>query len=131
MLFRSGLLALPVSWPYRPEQTTGLAGGYDLRTLTLLPHSPRYLTFHEFDAEYVDKKPKVFLRFLEDVSGGDPEIICRIVEVMGYLFSGINRRCFFVAGTAPCSGKSTLGLLLQALVGEEQVSSISTYSRLV
>jgi len=102
-------------------------GVLDLRTLTLLPHSPRYLTFHEFDAEYVDKKPKVFLRFLEDVSGGDPEIICRIVEVMGYLFSGINRRYFFVAGTAPCSGKSTLGLLLQALVGEEQVSSISTH----
>ncbi len=27
-LFR-GLLALPVSCPYRAEQTTGLAGGYD------------------------------------------------------------------------------------------------------
>ena len=94
----------------------------------LLPHKPWYLTFHEFDADYVENpNPRVFLRFLSQSSGGDPEIERRIIEAIGFLLSGLNHRCFFVAGTAQSSGKSTLGLLLQALIGDEQVSSISTH----
>ena len=102
-------------------------GVLDLESMELHPHSSRYLTFHELEADYVQKKPKVFLRFLEQVSGWDSEISRRIAEVVGYLLSGLNHRYFFVAGTAPGSGKSTLGLLLQALVGADQVSSISTH----
>ena len=102
-------------------------GVLDLITMRLHPHSSRYLTFHQLDADYVEKKPKAFLRFLDQVSGGDAEIALRIAEVVGYLLSSLNHRYFFVAGTAQGSGKSTLGLLLQALIGPEQVSSISTY----
>ena len=101
-------------------------GVLDLESMELHPHSSRYLTFHELDADYVEKKPKVFLRFLEQV-GGDSEISRRVAEVVGYLLSSLNHRYFFVAGTAQGSGKSTLGLLLQALVGADQVSSISTH----
>ena len=50
-----------------------------------------------------------------------------IVEAMGYIFSGMNRRIFFVAGTAHGSGKSTLGILLQSLIGDQYVSNISTH----
>lgn len=102
-------------------------GVLDLNTMELRPHSSTYLTFYELDADYSKKMPRVFLRFLEQVSGGDPEISRRIAEVVGYLLSGLNHRFFFVAGTAQGSGKSTLGLLLQELIGADQVSSISTH----
>lgn len=122
---------IPADYHRRLQRSKNLVvmnnGVLDLNTLTLLPHNKYYLTFHEFDAEYVDKKPKVFIRFLEQVSGGDPEIMQRIVEAMGYIFSGMNRRIFFVAGTAHGSGKSTLGILLQSLIGDQYVSNISTH----
>ena len=122
---------IPANYQMRLNQSKYLVvlrnGVLDLRTLKLLHHSPKYLTFHEFDAEFVDRKPNAFLRFIRDVGRGDPEIALRITESVGFLLSGMNSRYFFVAGTAQCSGKSTLGLLLQHLIGEEQVSSLSTH----
>lgn len=122
---------VPANYEVRLNQSKHLVvlrnGVLDLRTLKLLHHSPKYLTFHEFDAEFVDRKPNVFLRFIRDVGRGDPEIALRLSESVGFLLSGMNCRYFFVAGTAQCSGKSTLGLLLQHLIGEEQVSSLSTH----
>jgi putative DNA primase/helicase len=46
-------------------------------------------------------------------------------EVIGYLLSGANQaKAFFVIGTAPDSGKSTLALLISKLIGEEYTCSI-------
>ena len=98
-------------------------GVLDLQTLKLRPHSADYLTFYELDVKWKQEiHAPHFKKYLESVSGG--EIIKRIVEVFGYLLSPVNEgKCFFVMGMAPDSGKSTLGNLLQRLLGEEYVIS--------
>lgn len=56
---------------------------------------------------------------------GDRSIVRLTLEVMGYLMSSLNAcKKFFVIGTAPDCGKSTLALLLKALIGEGFVVSI-------
>lgn len=104
-------------------------GVLDLRREKLLPHSPKHLTFYELDAKWEKSNhAPEFQHFLEKVSRGDHEIIQRILEVIGYLLSPINEgKCFFVMGTAPNSGKSTLGELLKRLLGNDLVSSRATY----
>ena len=104
-------------------------GVLDLLTMKLLPFSPKYLTFYELRASWgkYSDAPE-FDKFLEKISGNDDEIICRIMEVIGYLLSSINEgKCFFVMGTAPNSGKSTLGKLLEALLGQELTMSRSPH----
>ena len=103
-------------------------GVLNLKKLELSTHSKEYLTFYEIDAEWIeDAVPTRFIDFLEEVSMQDEEIQCRIKEAIGYLLSPINAgKCFFVMGTAPNSGKSTLGNLLLKLIGEEFVISRST-----
>lgn len=99
-----------------------------MKTMELLPHSSEYLTFYELKATWRKKSSaRCFERFLQSASGGDTEIELRIKESMGYLLSPINEgKFFFVMGTTPNSGKSTLGHLLRKLVGEDYVSSLST-----
>lgn len=103
-------------------------GVLNLKTMEILPHSSQYLTFYELKATWRKKSSaRCFERFLQSASGGDMEIELRIKESMGYLLSPINEgKFFFVMGTAPNSGKSTLGHLLRHLVGEDYVSSLST-----
>lgn len=103
-------------------------GVLNLKTMVLLQHSPEYLTFYELKAKWHrNLSSRHFEQFLRSVSGGDHEIELRIKESMGYLLSPINDgKLFFVMGTAPNSGKSTLGRLLRQLIGEAYVSSLST-----
>lgn len=104
-------------------------GVLDLRTLKLLSHSKKYLTFYELDAEWTGGiRPKVFEKFVEDISNGNPSIGIRVLEVMGYLLSPYNQgKKFFVMGTAHDSGKSTIGELLEQLIGSENVAHLSTH----
>ncbi len=103
-------------------------GVLNLKTMELLQHSPEYLTFYELKAKWhKNLSARHFEQFLQSVSGGDYEIELRVKESMGYLLSPINEgKLFFVMGTAPNSGKSTLGRLLRQLIGEAYVSSLST-----
>ena len=104
-------------------------GVLDLWDMKLLLHSHKYLTFYELDAFWnKDTHSPTFENFLEKISGGDTEIIQRIKEVMGYLLSPVNEgKYFFVMGTTPNSGKSTLGELLRKLLGSENVISRAPY----
>lgn len=104
-------------------------GILDLRSLKLLRHSPEHLTFYELDAEWrKNTDVKYFRKFLRDVSGGDHEIETRIKETIGYLLSPSNDgKCFFVLGVAHDSGKSTVGRLLQEIIGERYVVYRATY----
>lgn len=102
-------------------------GVLDMETLRLISHSPRYLTFHELDAEWTDDEPEIFNKFLEEISGGNKQIKRRMKEVLGCLLSGQQLKAFFIMGTAANSGKSTLGRLLHRLLGDDKVCSISTY----
>lgn len=103
-------------------------GILDLRTMELNPHSSKYLTFYQLDAEWKSNtEPKRFIKFLKSISGGEKEIALRIVETIGYILSPINSKYFFVMGTAPNSGKSTLGELLRRILGSDLVSSLAPH----
>lgn len=100
-------------------------GVLDLLNMKLLPHSSKYLTFYELNMQWREYAHSgEFEKFLKKVSGNDKEITLRIMEVIGYLLSSVNEgKCFFVMGTAPNSGKSTVGRLLEALLGRDLIMS--------
>lgn len=102
-------------------------GVLNLRNLKLRSHSPEYLTFYSLDACWTDRpRTRYFRQFLESASGGDPQISLRIKEVLGYLLSPINNgKYFFVMGNAQNSGKSTLGIFLQQILGLKLVATKS------
>lgn len=104
-------------------------GVLDVKKMKLYSHSPKYLTFYMLDA-YWNASPQAthFKKFLQDTSGGDSEIILRILESMGYLLSSVNTgKYFFVMGNAPNSGKSVLGTFLQKVLGQKLVTNKSIY----
>ncbi len=102
-------------------------GILNLKTMKLMDHSEKFLTFYELKAEWTLRpKARQFSRFLESASNGDKEIVNRMLEAIGYMLSPVNRgKYFFVMGTAPNSGKSTLGELIRKLIGNEFVSALS------
>nr|WP_215701870.1 phage/plasmid primase, P4 family [Clostridium sp. MCC344] len=95
-------------------------GVLDLRTLELHEHSPNYLTFYELQVNWTEScNAPAFQKFLQVCSCGDEEVKERIIEALGYMLTPLNHgKCFFVMGSAPNSGKSTLGNLLIKLLGE-------------
>lgn len=101
-------------------------GVLNLKNMELMEHSEKFLTFYELNAEWIWKpRAKEFSKFLEITSNGDREIAARIVESIGYLLSPVNQgKYFFVMGTAPNSGKSTLGELIRRLIGNEFVAAL-------
>ena len=101
-------------------------GVLDISTLELLDFDPKYLLFHHIDASWTKYQyPKVFLKFLRQSCNYDEEVVRLTAEVIGYLISGSNQaKAFFVIGTAPDSGKSTLASLIAKLLGEEYTCSI-------
>lgn len=101
-------------------------GVLDISTLELMDFDPKHLLFHMVDASWITRPtPKTFLKFLRQSCNYDEEIVRLTTEVIGYLLSGSNQaKSFFVIGTAPDSGKSTLASLIKQLIGDEFVCSI-------
>ena len=100
-------------------------GVLDLDTLELKEHNPKYLTFFELDACWVDEEPKVFNEFLRVSCSNEKQSIIRAKESVGYILSGSNdAKVFFVIGIAKDSGKSTLGTVIELIIGKEYVSAI-------
>jgi len=101
-------------------------GVLNISTLELMDFDPKHLLFHIVDASWTTSSyPKVFLKFLRQSCNYDEEIVRLTTEMIGYLLSGSNQaKAFFVIGTAPDSGKSTLASLIKRLIGEEFVCSV-------
>ena len=103
-------------------------GVLDISSLTLLEFDPKYLLFHSIDASWSNRYPKTFMRFIRQACAFDEEVVRLTLEVIGYMLSGSNRaKAFFVIGTAPDSGKSTLAALIQKLIGETFTCSIEPH----
>ena len=100
-------------------------GVLNLDTLELKEHSPKYLTFFELDANWVDDEPEVFNEFLRVSCSNEKQSIIRTKEAVGYILSGSNdAKVFFVIGIARDSGKSTLGIVIELIIGKDYVSAI-------
>lgn len=98
----------------------------DVKTLKHKKFKPKNLVFFELEASWTEKTPHSFMKFLDESCDGDEQIIRRVLEVLGCIFSGNNDcKAFFVIGTAPNSGKSTLSNLLDAIIDKKFISNIS------
>lgn len=99
----------------------------DVCTLKKIPFDPWYITSYEIDANYVSHpEPDIYMDFLNTVSGGDQEIADCITDTISYLLSGSNRgKMFFVMGTAPDSGKSSLASFLQGVINEKYIFNVA------
>lgn len=95
-------------------------GIVNLRTGELLPHDSNFMMTHISYAEYdtTKKKPKLWLKFLNDVCNGDQELIDYLQKCIGYSLSGSTREqcAFFVYGMGN-NGKSTFLDIVSDILG--------------
>jgi putative DNA primase/helicase len=102
-------------------------GVYDMERKELLEHSPDYKFLYVLPIEYnKDAFPSHILKFLEEVSDGDPRKMFSIFEVFAYsLVNGypIQKAVMFFGSGA--NGKSTTLNILTKLIGLENTSSLT------
>lgn len=96
----------------------------DAKSMRIYKHQPEFPLFFRVKAKFQEKPDAtpVFDSFLAAISGGDKEIECLILEMLGYLCLHSNdAKVFFVLGLAPDSGKSILIEFINLLFDEECV----------
>jgi P4 family phage/plasmid primase-like protien len=101
-------------------------GMVNITTGELLPHDPELFTFNALDYDYdADAAaPERWLRFVNEVFHDD----CRdlVQQICGYLLTpDTSRQAIFVFVGAAGSGKSTLGRVLNSILGNRNVCSPS------
>lgn len=97
----------------------------DVKTLKHKKFKPKNMVFFELDARWTEETPHTFMKFLNESCDGDEQIIRRVLEVLGCIFSGNNDcKAFFVIGTASNSGKSTLIEFVKKVIRRDYTSSI-------
>jgi len=88
-------------------------------------HNPELLTFNALDFDYDEKalEPSEWFKFLNSVWPDDLESIATLQEIFGYLVSGETRqqKAFLIVGPKR-SGKGTIGRVLRALLGYDNVA---------
>jgi putative DNA primase/helicase len=120
---------MPDTWlDQRSGQFVTLRNGIlDIRTGTLLPHSPLWFSFTTlpFDYDSAASCP-TFLSFLDAVWEGDAELVQAMKLWMGYvLTSSLSAQKFAVLIGESRAGKSTLARVIEALVGKENTAACS------
>lgn len=101
-------------------------GVFDLESMTLLKHSPKYGFTRCIHAKY-DKEAQgpVFRKWLDEATGGDKEIKRLLQEVLGYVLSEyICAKVAFMFYGVKDSGKSVLLSVIGRMVGEHNVSHV-------
>ncbi len=102
-------------------------GILNLRTRELIPHTTSIFTTWQLRAEYNQTAEcPIFLTFLNQITGGDQDLMQRIVEMIGYILlsPGNEAKRFFVLQGKGDTGKSVLGSLIASFFDETLVSSI-------
>ena len=95
-------------------------GIVNLRNGELIPHDANFMMSKICNSEYDVKrrKPKLWLKFLDDITGGDKELQDYIQKCIGYSISGSNREqcAYFLYGMGN-NGKSTFLDTIADLLG--------------
>lgn len=95
-------------------------GIVNLRNGELFPHDQSFMMTRKCDCEYdaKHKQPKLWLKFLSDITGGDEVLIHYIHKCVGYSISGSNREqcAYFLYGMGN-NGKSTFLDTLADMMG--------------
>lgn len=89
----------------------------------LIPHTPDYFTTYSLPYAYdEDAVCPEWDAFLADIMDHDPKAILTLQEIFGYVISGRTdlQKIFLIVGP-PRGGKGTIGRVLGATIGEENV----------
>lgn len=120
----------------KPEQISSYLvsftnGVLDLKTSQLHPHDPRFNTYYEIDAKYTaySQAHPVFDKFVMSLTGGDPVMALRILEVIGYcLVPDTKGKVFFVFQGVPDSGKSVLAAFIRGCFNNDATVAMDILS---
>ena len=106
-----------------PDNAMAVSNGIlDLRTRTLLPHSPRFFSQSCVDYPFIEQPnpPKRWLKFLNDLWPDDPDSIAALGEWFGMLLTSdtSSQKILLIIGPKR-AGKGTLGRVLRGSVGQD------------
>jgi putative DNA primase/helicase len=108
-----------------PEQFVACSNGLlDMRSLELVQPNPRLFVTTSIGAPWDPKAepPKAWLAFLDSLWGDDRESIRALQQIFGYLLTpDTSQQKLFALVGPKRSGKSTIGRILKALLGDEAV----------
>lgn len=101
-------------------------GVFDLRNGQVCRHSPSFNTYYELQANYTPGLAHpVFDRFIASITGNNPMLRQRILEIIGYcLVPDVKAKAFFVFQGVPDSGKSVLASFIRHCLNQE--ASVAT-----
>lgn len=105
-------------------------GNLNLDSGQLCPHTPSIFTTYALQASYLgmqyQAETPVFDRFLYRISGGDPNIIERILQMLGYVLTpDTQAKCCFLLQGVTNSGKSVLCNFIRSFFPEEKCTGIT------
>ncbi len=114
----------------RQEDLVALNNGLlNLRDFSLMPHTPEAFVTAQIQGQFRPDLPlscPQFDRFLDTIAQGDPELIQRIWEVIGYcLVPDGHGKCAIVLQGVKDSGKSLLGDVIASFFPTGLVTSLS------
>lgn len=102
----------------------------DIATMTCADHTPKLFFTIKLDVQYQGpQSTPVMDRFLDQIAGGDPVLVKRIWQVIGYCLVPQDNRAkrFFLFQGLGNTGKSVLGSLLAAFYEEAAVGSVDAF----
>lgn len=108
-----------------PREVVSLKNGlFHIPTQTLLPHTAHYFTQNALPFEwYPTAGAPIWDQFLKDIWGDDQESIDTLQEILGYLVTADTsmQKIFMLIGPKR-SGKGTIGRVINALLGADNIS---------
>lgn len=124
LLADSSLLAEP----YRGTEVVCVCNGlYEIATGALLPHTPDFFLTSYVNVwltqENASPATPRWDNFLHFTMGGDPDLIERVHQMFGYIFSNdVKGKAFFVVQGVSGSGKSVLLSVLKSMYHPDLIS---------
>lgn len=108
-----------------PIDVVSLRNGlFHIPTRALLPHTSKFFTLNTLPFAFdCDAEAPNWEQFLADVWGDDQEMIDTLQEMLGYLIASDTsmQKMFMLIGPRR-SGKGTIGRVINALIGKENIS---------
>ena len=119
----------PATMDADPYLLTCRSGTIDLRTGALLPHNPAHRITSCVEAHHdPDAKAPRWMRFLDEVTGGDAEFVAFVHRAVGFVLVGegsVRTKALLYFYGPPNSGKGTIIYVLERLLGPTLCGGLS------
>jgi putative DNA primase/helicase len=94
-------------------------GTIDLNTFELTPHNPDNMITQISQTELGEGKPKRWIQFIDEITGGNKELASYLQRCIGYSMTGsAEEQCIFFLYGMGANGKSTFLDIITAVMGD-------------